>query len=318
MKIVVTGASGFLGSWFCRVLAEKHDVTALLREDSSIKRLVGISNLNIIKSDVDNWAAVITTINPDAIVLNDWWGVGNKHKDDVRQFENLVRQENILNRITNSKTRTIVCVGSQAELGPVSGEIGESQPDGPTTTYGEAKVLARKQFFANENISESRRVWLRVFSTYGPLDNSGWLITDTIRHMQKNETMLLTLGEQDWSYLHAFDLAVALKVILENSEISGIVNCGNPKTVKIRDVASYIANAFGKKELIKLGAIPYRSDQVMELKPKCEKLTAAGWEPQVDLESGLDHLIGWFNEESMPLKLNNGQLIKFDLQFKVD
>ena len=114
----------------------------------------------------------------------------------------------------------------------------------------------------------------------------------------------------------AFDLANALQFIIKDESISGIINAGNPTTNKISEIIQLIGDKLGKENLIKIGALPYREDQVMELHPKCEKLINAGWNPQINLEDGLINLIDWFKGIDSPIKLNNGEIIDLHLPKK--
>ena len=231
MKVVVTGASGFLGSWICRVISSGHEVIALLRTESDDYRLEGIQNLRKVRSNIEDWPEVIQETKGQVLILNDWWGVGNIHRDDERQLGNLSRFKNNASAAVTAQYKLIIGLGSQAELGPVHGEISENQPDNPTTRYGEAKVAARKLLFEETSSSKMRTVWLRIFSTYGPLDSSGWLIPDIINSLITNESKDLTHGDQDWSYLHAYDLAQAVLTIIDQDKIQGIVNVGNAAIV---------------------------------------------------------------------------------------
>lgn len=313
MKILITGATGFLGSWFCRILAENHEVTALVRPESNLYRIEGINGLQFEIIDEESWPEFISKFSFEAFIFNDWWGVANQFRNDEKQFENVNRFKKMVTAATRPTTKLIIGVGSQAELGPVSGTILESKLDNPTTKYGQAKVDARKFLLNIDENFNIRTAWLRVFSTYGPLDSGGWLVTDTIAKLLSDQDMQLTAGEQDWSYLHAYDLARALKTIIENKEISGIVNAGNPNTNKIREVVTYIATSLEKPQLIKLGTLPYRADQVMQLMPACEKLTQAGWQPKVELFDGLSNLIDWFKGKNSSLQLNDGTIVNFEL-----
>jgi nucleoside-diphosphate-sugar epimerase len=110
--------------------------------------------------------------------------------------------------------------------------------------------------------------------------------------------MPLTRGEQEWSYLHALDLARAFETAIETPSIKGIMNVGNPETVKVSDVAKEIGIALNKTELLGFGDLKYREDQVMKLAPACESLTAAGWKPEISLKDGIAHLINWMNHKT--------------------
>jgi nucleoside-diphosphate-sugar epimerase len=124
----------------------------------------------------------------------------------------------------------------------------------------------------------------------------------------------MTKGEQEWSYLHAYDLASAFSKVIEDTNISGVVNVGNPSTIVIRDAALKIANILGKASLLEFGAIPYRNDQVMKLHPLCEKLTEAGWYPQISFDEGIRQTIEWLGRKNLtPIVTKNGQTIDFKL-----
>jgi len=314
MKVVVTGSSGFLGSWICRVLAQHHETTALIRPSSDTYRLTGINGLQIEHRESADWPAFIAAAKPGALVIADWWGVGNHDRNDGRQFENIERMERLATAARDAGVGLVIGVGSHAELGPVSNSITENLPDNPTTEYGKAKVAARARAQDVLKGSATRFVWLRIFSTYGPLDTDTWLIPQLIDTLTKGEVMELTKGEQEWSYLHAFDLARAFKAVIENESISGIVNVGNPKTVVLKDAIEVIAEKLGAKELLGFGKMDYRPDQVMKLEPACESLTAIGWSPIVSFENGVTQTIQWRHRGVVePLRCVDGQDVVFNL-----
>lgn len=312
MKIVVTGATGFLGSWVCRVLSENHSLTALIRPESNRKRLDGIENLDFVTATVDEWPEVINKAHPHALISMEWWGVDGKDRNNPNQKSNIKRSADLLERL--NPIPLLVGTGSQAELGPVSNLIRESQPDSPTNEYGQSKVVTRSLFIEKALKSSTRFIWARIFSTYGPLDREDWLIPTTMRSLASGQEMRLTKGEQEWSYLHAYDLAKAFQTCIEHEELSGIVNIGNPITVRLKEVVMKIANLEGRPELLNFGSVPYRDDQVMRLAPICESLTSAGWTPKIDIDSGLEHLHNWLIEKrNSPLKLISGNLKEFNL-----
>ena len=314
MKIAVTGASGFLGSWMCRVLAKEHEVIALVRPISDTYRLIGISNLQIISRDSSEWAGFITAQKPDVLILAHWWGVGNQDRNDERQFDNIEHMKDLANAARDGGVGLVIGVGSQAELGPVSDRITEDLPDNPTTKYGQAKSEARKLMQDSLKGSATRFVWMRIFSTYGPSDTDSWLIPQLIDVLTQGEVMKLTKGEQEWSYLHAFDLARAFQAVVENGSISGVVNVGNPQTIILKDAIHLVADQLGAQDLLGFGALAYRPDQVMKLEPACESLTAIGWKPIVTFENGIKQTIQWRHRMALdPLRCEDGQEVVFKL-----
>jgi nucleoside-diphosphate-sugar epimerase len=293
MKILITGASGFVGSWLCRILALDHEVTALLRVESPTFKLEGITNLNVIHSSELDWARYIQNSQPEVLILADWWGVENLYRNDERQFQNVERFKTLVAASLGNGVRHIIGIGSQAELGPVHNQVYEDQPDNPTTSYGRAKVEARK-YLLGVNSEGVKTTWFRIFSTYGPLDSGNWLIPNTVKSLRNQKSMDLTEGAQKWSYLYITDLADALLVCIQN-RLSGIINCGNPEPVVIKEVVLKIAALMGKEDLLNFGAIPYRSDQVMLMLPVCETLSSMGWHPRVDINEGLYQVVEWLS-----------------------
>lgn len=298
MNIVITGGSGFLGGWIANLLSLSHRVVLIGRPTSNFWRILPNRKVDIILKDAEQWASIVNSYDPDCLILNDWQGVENTHRNSHLQIENVVRLKKLLSDIEcNPK---IIGVGSQAELGPCSGTILESQGDNPTTLYGKAKVDARNVLF-NSEVGQIDSYWARIFSTYGNTDNGGWFLPSLISKLGSGETFPMTLGEQEWSYLHALDLAFAFKYIVENDLPSRIVNVGNPNTVLIRDVATEVGRRMDAEGFIEFGAIPYRDDQVMQLKPICETLVQSGWNPKVELTDGIDSLISEFKTNTFDL-----------------
>lgn len=314
MKVAVTGANGFLGSWICRQLRANHEVLALVRPSSNIHNLSDMYNLRIFRGAYSVFEEVLKMERPQVLILNDWWGVQNEFRNDTRQFQNIERVLDTVNFAVNSGVKTIIGIGSQAELGSHSTPIYESTTGIPTSTYGRAKALVKESLEDLLSYSNIRFVWARIFSTYGPLDNGKWLIPMLTDSLLNDQDFNLTLGEQQWSYLHAYDLARALNEIVINQEIYGVVHIGNPSTESIYNIAVLIAEKIGKKHLLNFGSIEYRTDQVMYLKPVCETLLNYGWTPHVDLLDGLNQTLRWLQGLSkLELKLNNGTSIDFKL-----
>lgn len=314
MKVLITGASGFLGSWICRVLDSEHDVVGLVRETSQLTRISDLKNAEIIRLESSFWADFVSESRPDVLILNHWSGVNNQSRNNPLQIMNIKNIQKIAEAAVIGGVKTIIGVGSQAELGPIESTISELQVDSPTTAYGQAKVDTRLAIEDLVKGTELRFIWMRIFSTYGPLDEGTWLIPNIVDSLVNNREIGLTKGEQQWSYLHAYDLASAFRTVIEKPSLRGIVNVGNPQTISVHKVASIIGEILGKKELLRFGALDYRSDQVMRLEPLCESLTSAGWYPQIGFEEGIRQTIDWLqNKPTNSLNTLDGKTLDFKL-----
>ncbi len=312
----MAGASGFLGSWITNQLANSHELVALGRDKTNFWR---IYQSKVFKANLPSqkWAEFINSQDPDVLVLADWSGVESSQRNSKTQMENVTRWIDFLSNYKGKNLKTVIGLGSQAELGPVSGPIVESCLDNPTTDYGRAKVQGRLTLESLCSQFYYRFVWMRIFSTYGPLDNGNWLIPNLVDSLKMDKPFELTRGEQEWSYLHAYDLANAIEIIINNKFVRGVVNVGNPNTISIREVATNVANYFDRNGLLKFGDLPYRQDQVMSLKPVCESLLSLGWNPKIDFNQGLNQTIDWLLcKELDPIVTENGSKLEFKLPLR--
>jgi UDP-glucose 4-epimerase len=318
LKVLITGSSGFLGSWIVRVLSSKHEVVSLVRKTSSLRKLEGIQDIKLIKVDESQEALAICDEKPDVLIINDWWGVGNEFRNDLRQLDNLKRMHAIALAGRSANVKVVIGVGSQAELGSVEAEIHENSKSNPSTIYGEAKVKSRLLMNQVFKESDARFVWMRIFSTYGPLDEGSWLIPNIVNSLASDEEIALTKGEQEWSYLHAYDLAMAFAAVIESASINGIVNVGNPETISIRSAAITIGKILAKEELLHFGALEYRPDQVMRLQPICENLTKIGWRPEIAFDDGVKQTIDWLMRKDVSnLKTREEKFLNFNLPVRL-
>lgn len=305
MKVLITGATGFIGSYLVEdLVARGHEVAVLLRNGSNTWRLRGLlDRVRSIEGSLEYPAALrepVTRFAPDALVHLAWWGVRNADRNEVAQARNIPMAAELAAVAAELGVRILVGAGSQAEYGPYDRAIREDDPARPTTLYGEAKLAARLML---EQVCKDRGLrfaWVRVFSTYGPRDNDDWLIPTIIRVLLEGGRMPLTAGEQRWGFLHARDAAAALRTILETPFAQGVFNLGSPDAPVLRDTIGQIGGLVADRAELGFGDIAYRPDQVMVLQANVERLSALGWKPMIDLKSGLQETVSWYVRQYSP------------------
>jgi nucleoside-diphosphate-sugar epimerase len=308
MKICITGASGFLGSWTSHRLSEDFDVFAITRFNSSTENLGLNKNIEVVSEKFEKWAGIINDISPDVLIMHDWQGVGNTERNNPAQYSNVDR---VMSLVTSLKPISqVIGVGSQAELGPRSDEIFDQDPSNPTSDYGRAKCKLRDLLINHFEGTTSNFKWGRIFSTYGAMDEGDWLIPNLIKSLNVGKPFPLTSGTQEWNYLHAYDASEAFRALALAGK-PGIYNIGHPQTSFIRDVCIEIAQIMGKdQQLLQFGEIPMRPDQVTKLQVSTTKLQATGWKPMVNMSEGLVHTVDWIcKKPETLLELNDGRKI---------
>jgi nucleoside-diphosphate-sugar epimerase len=302
MRVLVTGATGFLGAHLLRRLSgEDVTVAILVRPQSDRWRIRDLcKNFVEIVGDLrypQDITKAVKVFSPDIVIHLAWSGVLNLYRNDLLQLDNISYSMSLLRIAYEAGCRTWIGLGSQAEYGPLNMRITEDSPTQPSTLYGAAKLctyLLSKYLCAHFNM---RFVWLRLFSAYGPMDDPGWMIPSLILTLLRGERPALTEGVQRWDYLYVTDVADAIFLTMITPNALGVFNLGSGKTYSIRSIAEQIRDLIDPDLPLGFGEIPYRPDQVMHLEADISRLRqATGWTPQINLQEGLRQTVEWFKE----------------------
>ncbi len=292
MRVLLTGASGFVGSHVLTGLLEQGiPVAILLRNQSNTWR---------IQSDIDKVTIIrelpqISTFSPDTLINLAWYGVENKFRNDAKQItENLNFSQTLFDIVKETGIQSWIGVGSQAEYGPCNAITDEEAETLPTTLYGVAKLSAYHLLKVLCQTHKIRFAWLRIFSSYGPKDNPDWFIPYLIKQLLKGQTPQLTKGEQLWDYIYVKDAANAIIKVAKDLTATGPFNLGSGTVSTVKYLAETIRDRINPALPIEFGAIPYRPDQVMHLQANVNRLKKlVGWYPSVSLEQGIEETIAW-------------------------
>lgn len=298
MKVIVTGATGFIGAAAVAELAARgHEVFALLRPTSHPVRLQKVSGWHSIRAGSWDSAEVVKALaahQPTAFVHCAWQGVGGAERNAPWQITaNLRLTADMLELAKKIGCSQWVSLGSQAEYGNLNQRISEDSPTKPTTIYGKAKLIATEATQAFCTAAGMKAAILRVFSTFGPGDAPAWFIPYVIRELMAERAPQLTACEQRWDYLYVGDAARAIASTVE-AQVAGVFNLGSGTARPLRDIVQIIRSELGTTVSPIFGSVPYRPDQVMWLEADITRLShATGWCPQTSLESGIKSTVAF-------------------------
>lgn len=298
MRILITGAAGFLGSYVVEELvAHGHEVAVLLRDRGSAWRLAEVIERTVVVAgslqDLEAVRTQLQTFRPSAVAHLAWQGVAPDNRNTPHQADNIPLTVGLATLAADLGAQVFIGAGSQAEYGPYDREIRDDDLTRPTTLYGHAKLAAglmARQVAAERGM---RFAWMRIFSTYGPKDHRHWLIPSLITALQQGRRMPLTRGEQRWSFLHARDTAAAFRTVLESSSANGVFNLSGTEAPPLRQTVTMLQSLVNPSVELGFGELPYRPDQVMTLKADLSRLQSIGWRPAVGLEEGLRETVAW-------------------------
>jgi nucleoside-diphosphate-sugar epimerase len=260
MKILITGASGLVGAAVAqRLESEGYDVVRLkLRPDTVVETCPELSQAY------------------EGVVHCGWEGVEAADRRNIEmQRRNIRVFEDLMEYVSYFPPRWFITFGSQAELYQ------------PGTPYSQAKQACREVLEATALQTGMRYLWLQLFSLYGDQPGQKWLIPCVTAKLLRHEPIDLTGGEQTMDFLHVSDVASAVVAGI-NSEAIGIYQVGSGNGFKVRAIVTALHGLTHSKSVLNWGALPYRSDQVMNA---CADPRAfqreTGWLPLTDFHEGL-------------------------------
>ncbi len=298
--VVVTGGNGFIGSHLVReLLIQEYKPILLVRKNAQLDRLKNLSPVKIIKTSNYLDKEVIKklkSLNPLSFIHCAWSGVLGKERNNKNQKNNLALSINSVKLAKKVGCYKWIGLGSHAEYGQQKFKTNESIKCNPTTLYGKYKLESGKKCLGLSKKLNIEGKWVRIYNTYGPLDNESWLIPYLIKSLLKNETPELTNCEQLWDYLHIEDAAKAI-IELKKSSAIGIFNLGSSKSRKLKDYVSIICEEINKNIKPKFGKVPYRKDQIMTLYPDITKIQKeTNWSPKIEFKCGIKKLLEHYHE----------------------
>jgi UDP-glucose 4-epimerase len=302
MRLLITGATGFVGAKTLELaLAAGHEVAATVRPQSPARRLAPFDGryhqLSVALGDSHALTKEVAAFRPEAIIHLAWAGVANAARFDHTQIsENIGAACALVEAGAAAGCSAFIGTGSQGEYGAGSAMLEDTLPS-PSTLYGAAKVSTlylTRQLAAQSGM---RHAWLRLFSTYGPDDNEGWLIPTLITKMLRGERPQTTLGTQEWDWLHVDDVARGLLAAATAPAAQGVFNLGSGEAIPVRKAIETIRDLAASGMELVFGEIPFRPDQVMHMQANIERLKrATSWAPQVAFAEGIARTVAWYRE----------------------
>jgi nucleoside-diphosphate-sugar epimerase len=299
-RVVVTGATGFLGSHIAELLTEEgYEVYGTKRCSSNLSLCSSFSHkINWIDADKENWMFSLEEISPNIIIHSMWIGVDAANRNDKnQQLQNCILTEKLLGLSNKLKISKFIGLGSQAEYGKFFGKITEESPLLPESAYGVAKNMCANmtRIFCEEN--NIKWFWLRLFPLFGERESEKWLIPSIIKAILTQNAMDFTLGEQKYAYLYVKDFAKAVLEVVKTNACSGIYNVSSSNPLPLKKIITDIRDKINPSFQLNFGKLPYRQGQSMHIEgnvSKFEKWIAKI--PSSNFDENLDQTIAYYKK----------------------
>uniref|UniRef100_A0A831UBH9 SDR family epimerase/dehydratase n=1 Tax=Geobacter metallireducens TaxID=28232 RepID=A0A831UBH9_GEOME len=285
MRVLITGATGFLGSHIVRtLLVQGSEVSILKRRESSLARIGDLL------PKVDSYDIEETR-------LEDIFSHGTKYDAIVHAATCYGRNGESVTEIVKSN------VGFPVRLleAAISGGVGSFlNADTSLPPLLNAYALSKQQFSDWGRFLGSqgriRFINLKLEHFYGPGDDPGKFISQVITGCVTNAPEIrLTKGEQKRDFIFIDDVVSAFLLLLARTDAGGLgfheYEVGFGEAVTIRSFVETVHRLAGSATNLNFGAVPYRSGEVMESRADITPLKNLGWQPRVSLRDGLRKII---------------------------
>jgi nucleoside-diphosphate-sugar epimerase len=300
MRVLVTGAAGFIGSHVIRhIVQEGHSVWAVVSREQSTERLADIlSRVSPISLDLRDTKAVrelVSQIRPDCAIHLAWYAAPSHYWVAPENLECVAMTLQLVECLAEVGCSRLVGAGSCAEYDWDYGFLSENiTPLKPRTLYGACKNATREILEAFCNDNSLRFAWARFFHLYGPREAKERLVPSVVLALLNGQPAKCTEGKQIRDYLHVQDVASALWAVTK-SDLTGAVNIGSGEPVTVRTIVHTIAQLLQREENVILGALPTDPKEPPLLLADVRRLaTVDGWKPSFSLKDGLAETCEWW------------------------
>jgi nucleoside-diphosphate-sugar epimerase len=300
VRVLLTGATGFIGSQVARVLVGAGcDVQALVRPGAARDRIAGLEGrLATIEGDLASIADadVLGRIAPEVCIHLAWYAEPGRYLHAVGENVASLRATlDLVEALAAAGCRRLVAAGTCAEYGVPAGRtpLDEQAPLRPATPYARAKAalaLAAQDIAAEAGMEFA---WARLFFLYGPWEHPARVVPSAVLACLRGEAFRATAGEQVRDYLHVADAAAALWQVAA-SGLVGPVNVCSGEGVTLRSVLEAVEAASGSRGTIRYGEIAYGAGEWMWMRGTNARLLETGWRPGFSVETGIADTVTWW------------------------
>lgn len=307
MRILVTGAAGFLGSHLCdRLVNDGHEVLGLdnffTGSKANVSHLLGDASFELIRHDVSLplYVEVDTIFNlasPASPV--------HYQRDPVQTIKtNILGAVNMLGLAKRLKVPIFQASTSEVygdpEVHPqVEDYWGRVNPIGPRACYDEGKRAAETLFFDYHRQHRVKIRVARIFNTYGPrmAIGDGRVVSNFIvQAIQGKDLTVYGDGSQTRSFCFVDDLVDGFIRIMDSTAPSvGPVNLGNPSEFTMLALAEKVIAATQSESKIVFAELP--QDDPKQRQPNISRaMREFEWQPKISLDEGLKRTVAYFKK----------------------
>ena len=276
MRILVTGATGFIGNHVIyELLKTDHEIIASSRNKSRAEKFSWYSEVHYLpwsigeKSDQNLFDYFL---KPDLCIHLAWDGLGN-FKDELHETTYFENHLSFLRTLIQEGTPKVTTTGTCLEYGLVEGELNEEMATSPTLPYAIGKNKLRIELEKLQEAYSFELDWIRLFYMYGKGQNPKSILALLETHIEQGHSVFnMSGGEQGRDYLPVKKIAKIITNLALIETGCGVVNCCSGKPIKIVELVNDFITQKNARIELNLGYYSYPDYEPFEFWGNRDKL----------------------------------------------
>lgn len=296
MKVLVTGASGFIGrNVVAQLVRDGVEVVAAGRNPPARTSEASFEAVDLLEPGAP--ARLIAAVKPTHLIHLAWNATPGQFWTAADNLDWSAVSMALVRAFADAGGARVVIAGSCAEYDWTgSGVLREDSPTAPATFYGKVKDATRRALCAYGDQTGLSLAWGRVFWLYGPDEAASRLVSDVASNLVKRRPVETTEGRQCRDFMHVEDVAGAFVAAL-TSRHCGPFNIGSGAPVAVRDLVACLATELNGNDLVRFGARPSpMGDPPIIAADTTILRQVIGFEPNYTLDAGLRSTAQWWKD----------------------
>lgn len=315
-KILVTGATGFIGTHVAAKCAEQGSMVYALADTSTpqnwkknypeFKKLSAVKFFNCSLLDLESLKAFLSEAQPSK-VIHLAASVNLERSFDIAQKNvqtNILGTLNLLEALKTVLVDRFVFLSTVEVYGENKIPFEERQRELPPSPYAISKLAAEHFCRYYSRLHQIPVTILRVSTCYGPGQGEKRIVPSVILSCLKKNSVRVSHPDQERDFVYVEDVAEGIvKSLVSHQAVNEVINLGSERSVSIREIVSTVKKITQSDSQVFYGTVPQRE---MEMKRWSSSSVKArkilGWRAKTSLNDGLKKTIRWYRA-----RLEHGQ-----------